>query len=181
MLTKEQQLDIAKRYASGQSYKQIYFETGINGATAASYIRRKHPNLQKRNEWKRAEKIQRGMKKLTADLGCSEAKAQAIYAAMLDRFDNKRKAAEASGHVFTIAFDDLKFPLICPYLEIELDYFQQNCKSDNYPTFDRIDNTKGYVKGNVLIVSWRGNRLKSNACYQELHKLVTNLQKLKVE
>lgn len=44
---------------------------------------------------------------------------------------------------------------------------------DNHsPTLDRIDNTKGYVIGNVMWISWRANRLKGDATIQELTRFV---------
>lgn len=39
------------------------------------------------------------------------------------------------------------------------------------PTLDRLDNTKGYVRGNVIVVSYRANRLKSDATIYELRRL----------
>lgn len=45
MLTKEQQTDLIARYKAKQSYKQIFNETGIPGATAASFLRRKAPKF----------------------------------------------------------------------------------------------------------------------------------------
>lgn len=42
----------------------------------------------------------------------------------------------------------------------------------NSPSLDRIDPTKGYVKGNVWIISHKANTIKNNATHEEL-KLVT--------
>lgn len=42
----------------------------------------------------------------------------------------------------------------------------------NSPSIDRIDPERGYVKGNVWIISYRANTIKSNATHEEL-KLVT--------
>jgi len=39
--------------------------------------------------------------------------------------------------------------------------------NDNSATIDRIDNGLGYVKDNVLIVSWRANRLKSDGTAED--------------
>jgi hypothetical protein len=36
---------------------------------------------------------------------------------------------------------------------------------------DRVDNTKGYVKGNVIVVSRRANVLKKDATLNELRQL----------
>jgi len=43
---------------------------------------------------------------------------------------------------------------------------------------DRIDSTKGYIKGNVWVISNRANTLKNDASLQELKTLVENLEKL---
>jgi len=42
----------------------------------------------------------------------------------------------------------------------------------NSPSLDRIDPSKGYVKGNVWIISNKANSIKNNATHEEL-KLVT--------
>lgn len=42
----------------------------------------------------------------------------------------------------------------------------------NSPSIDRIDPTRGYVKGNIWIVCHRANAIKSNATHEEL-KLLT--------
>ena len=64
----------------------------------------------------------------------------------------------------------------CPILNIPLEW---SCNRNNghsamaaSPSLDRIDPAKGYVKGNVWIISHRANRIKSDATHEEL-KLVT--------
>jgi len=64
----------------------------------------------------------------------------------------------------------------CPILGIPLEW-SCNRGSNHFtmaasPSLDRIDPTKGYVKGNVWIISHRANRIKSDATHEEL-KLVT--------
>jgi hypothetical protein len=44
------------------------------------------------------------------------------------------------------------------------------------PTIDRIDSSKGYVIGNVMIMSFRANSLKKDATVDELQKLVNFLE-----
>jgi hypothetical protein len=44
-------------------------------------------------------------------------------------------------------------------------------QSDSSPSIDCIDGSKGYVVGNVKIISWKANRLKSNATPAELIKV----------
>jgi hypothetical protein len=63
---------------------------------------------------------------------------------------------------------DIKIPKKCPILGIPLSY---DGSFTNFPSVDRIDNSKGYIKGNIIVVSWRANRLKSDATVQELRKI----------
>jgi hypothetical protein len=64
----------------------------------------------------------------------------------------------------------------CPIFNLPLEW--SLCRSklkgplDNSPSLDRIDPSKGYVKGNVWIISQKANRIKNNATHEEL-KLVT--------
>lgn len=38
----------------------------------------------------------------------------------------------------------------------------------NRATLDRWDNSKGYVPGNVFVISWRANKLKADATLDEV-------------
>ena len=42
-------------------------------------------------------------------------------------------------------------------------------------TIDRIDNTKGYIKGNVQIISKKANSMKNSASQEELIKFCKNI------
>jgi hypothetical protein len=48
---------------------------------------------------------------------------------------------------------------------------------DNSYSLDRIDSNKGYVKGNVWVISRRANVIKNNATLEELELLTNNLKK----
>ena len=41
----------------------------------------------------------------------------------------------------------------------------------------RIDSALGYTRGNVWVISWRANMLKSNATIAELRQLLAALEK----
>lgn len=61
-------------------------------------------------------------------------------------------------------------PDTCPVLGLSL-CPGDGRMTDNSPTLDRIDSTKGYVAGNVHWISWRANSLKKDATVDELIKL----------
>lgn len=54
--------------------------------------------------------------------------------------------------------------------------FYKKATSNSY-SIDRIDSSKGYVKGNVWVISKRANTLKGDATLEELELLVVNLRK----
>jgi len=64
----------------------------------------------------------------------------------------------------------------CPVLGIKLEWSTLRGHGSrlfpNSPSLDRIIPERGYVKGNVWIISHRANQIKSNASHEEL-KLVT--------
>ena len=64
----------------------------------------------------------------------------------------------------------------CPLLGLELTYSLYKGKSCpiNYATLDKIDPAKGYVVGNVQILSHRANSIKNNATLEELKLIVAN-------
>jgi hypothetical protein len=71
---------------------------------------------------------------------------------------------------FTISKEDIVIPATCPVLGIELRRATGR-RDQHSPTLDRIDNTRGYVRGNIVVVSWRANKLKSDATILELQQL----------
>lgn len=84
------------------------------------------------------------------------------------KFQQKRR----HGHWnMDITFGDIEWPSVCPILGIELDYYVAG--KENSAEFDRIDSTKGYIKGNVWVISRRANRVKNDGTAEE-HRLVSN-------
>lgn len=79
---------------------------------------------------------------------------------------------------FNIDLSDIVIPKVCPILGIPLTKGVKRVPCNNSPSLDRIDSTKGYVKGNVQVISHRANRLKSDASLQELQLVMAHLQKL---
>lgn len=49
---------------------------------------------------------------------------------------------------------------------------------DDSMSLDRIRAERGYVPGNVAVISWRANRMKGSATLEELEKLVAWLRSI---
>lgn len=83
-----------------------------------------------------------------------------------------RARGRKAGMAATITATDLSWPEFCPVLGLKLDYTTpRGTRAPNFanaPSLDRWDNTKGYVPGNVFVISLRANSLKSNALAGEL-------------
>ena len=78
---------------------------------------------------------------------------------------------------FDITVEDIIIPQFCPLLNIPITHQTGLGKrTDGSPSLDRIDNRFGYVRGNILVISWRANFLKSDASLQELQLLTKNLE-----
>lgn len=66
---------------------------------------------------------------------------------------------------------DLTFPVTCPIFNIPL-FFNRERVLDNSYSIDRIDSTKGYEKDNIIVISQKANRIKTNATIEELKQIV---------
>lgn len=67
----------------------------------------------------------------------------------------------------TIQKSDIIIPEVCPVLGIPL-HREDKSTWMNAPSIDRIKNTEGYTKENIIIVSRRANILKRDATIDEL-------------
>lgn len=90
-------------------------------------------------------------------------------------FVGAKRRAKKAGIEFSVDWSDFMIPEVCPLLGIPI-YFSSKSFSPNNPSIDRIDSTKGYVRGNVWIISWRANMIKNNASIEELELLSMNLR-----
>lgn len=81
----------------------------------------------------------------------------------------KRRAAKI-GVPFELTSSDIEIPEICPILGIPIGVQQGSGRGpkDNSLSLDRIVPERGYVKGNVAVISQRANRIKNDASSEEL-------------
>lgn len=84
---------------------------------------------------------------------------------------NAKSSAGKRNLEFELTEDDFEIPSHCPVFGFELALVADKGTKDNKPSLDRIDSSIGYVKGNVQVISWRANNLKSNGTLEEFIKL----------
>ena len=89
-----------------------------------------------------------------------------------------KSRAKKKGWEFNIDLDYLYAiaPEKCPVDGREFDW-ERKLENDNtlllsIPSLDRIDSTKGYIKGNIAIIGDQWNRWKNNMNLDDLHKLM---------
>ena len=85
-------------------------------------------------------------------------------------YSNIKSRCKRIGREFSIELEDILIPEKCPVFGFDLkreDRQTWMCA----PSVDRIDSSKGYIKGNITVVSRRANIIKRDATIQELEQL----------
>lgn len=78
------------------------------------------------------------------------------------------------GYEFNIEESDIIIPKICPILEVPI-ILGSKGNYEYTSSLDRIDNSKGYIKGNIQVISKKANSMKNSATLEELQKFCTNI------
>jgi hypothetical protein len=82
-------------------------------------------------------------------------------------YRSAKARANKRGIEFSITIEDIIIPERCPVFGIKIDKTWGGVEENNQarfskPSLDRIDSSKGYIKGNVVILSYRANIVKQN-------------------
>lgn len=95
-------------------------------------------------------------------------KSQTIEKKMWRRAKNR---AKVRGRVFDIEVEDILLPTVCPVFGFPLreNKGRSGAFFDSY-SLDRIDNDKGYVQGNIQVISQLANAMKADASVEQLLK-----------
>lgn len=75
---------------------------------------------------------------------------------------------------FNITKEDIIIPKICPILECEFIIGDKNDYRYTY-SLDRVDPSKGYIKGNIRVISMLANTMKNSASKEQLLKFSKNI------
>lgn len=86
-------------------------------------------------------------------------------------------SAKRKGIPFSLEVGDFDTPKVCPVLGVELHY-SLGTRQDATASLDRISPEFGYVKGNVIVVCWRVNRIKCDATIEELERVAKFYKRL---
>lgn len=73
---------------------------------------------------------------------------------------------------FSITLDDIVISERCVVLGIPLDYRDRN----HAPSLDEIVPGKGYVKGNIAVISGRANRLKGDGTISDIQAIAAYIR-----
>ena len=81
--------------------------------------------------------------------------------------------SKKNGYPHNVSDDYLKsiFPtdFQCPVLGVTMTFGDESL--DTSPSLDKIHPDKGYIEGNLVWISYRANKIKSDASIDELHKV----------
>ncbi len=93
-------------------------------------------------------------------------------------YKNIKSRCKRTGREFSIELEDIIIPEKCPVFGFELKREDKQTWM-SAPSVDRIDSSKGYIKGNVTVVSRRANILKRDATVEELELLLNYYKTLR--
>ena len=82
-----------------------------------------------------------------------------------------RKRAKEKGLEFTIKPDDITVPDVCPVSLVSMERNRGKLGPNSF-SLDRIDSSKGYIPGNVAVISFKANQIKNNFSLEELERLL---------
>lgn len=109
-------------------------------------------------------------------LAASQQRYQLNVAAHL--LKNAERRAKEKDLPFDLELLDIVIPTHCPILGIKLRVGNGRPGGfDNSPSLDRIVPELGYVIDNVEVISYRANRLKSDATSEELTKIAKYMKR----
>jgi hypothetical protein len=91
-----------------------------------------------------------------------------------------KRRAQANGRAFDLTLKDLQRLVVprCPILGTELiwEYGHGLGLGAHSPSLDRIDNSRGYTKDNVAIISHKANGMKNSCTVEELKAILNYIQ-----
>lgn len=111
---------------------------------------------------------------------CNSCNSERVKSTVLDKKILNRLKVRATnrGMDFNLELEDIIIPEICPVLGIPIkeNKGRPGAYKDSI-SVDRVDNSKGYIKGNIQILSQLANQMKGAASIEELQKFADWINK----
>jgi hypothetical protein len=85
-----------------------------------------------------------------------------------------RSRATTKNIEFNLELSDIIIPKECPIFKVPFIYNDKDWSA----SIDRVDPNKGYVKGNIMIISNKANRIKNDATLDDLKQVVSFYSKV---
>lgn len=168
---KEKQINESPSHIARRKYCSRICSNGANaikkstGMTRAEYVK---------DYWNRPENaLRKKQKKEKARLKRMDLLGEAYIKSILTRCKSRAKQKNME---FNLSVSDITIPKYCPILGIQLMYATGRGGDWNSPSLDRIDNSKGYIKGNIQVISKRANIIKNDATVDEIEKVYLYLK-----
>lgn len=93
------------------------------------------------------------------------------------------KVAKARAKKFNVPFEievtDIIMNEFCPITGEKLELFDNNMSSAM--SLDKVDNSKGYIKGNVQVISRKGNRLKGDGTIEQFKNIIKYMESVQCQ
>jgi hypothetical protein len=89
-----------------------------------------------------------------------------------------KQRARQKGLPFSLTEKDIKIGKRCPALNITYKTGVGKRPIESSPTLDRINPKRGYVPGNVVVISLMANRIKSSANARQILRVYQWLRKI---
>lgn len=93
----------------------------------------------------------------------------------LRMYNTSKQRAKKRNINFTIIKEDIVIPKFCPLLGIPITNIMGKGRQQTNASLDRLDNTKGYTKDNIQIISDLANRMKQDATPEQLITFAKNI------
>ena len=84
-----------------------------------------------------------------------------------------KRRSKVKGLEFNIEIADILIPEVCPVFGVPM-----KVNTEYAASLDRIDSSKGYIKGNIQVISTKANILKNDATMSELKQFAKWIESL---
>lgn len=108
---------------------------------------------------------------------CKKSKVDWNAVPLNKRIYNRAKSRATKRNIeFNLELEDIILPDKCPVFGTTFIY---NDKDYTY-SIDRINPSLGYIKGNIMIISNKANRIKNNASVKDLENILKYLKECEI-